>query len=97
MKKKLKSRSGETLVETLFSMLVIVLAVIMIAGSVVTAARVNKSAADMDTALRYEKFSEISDVKVTIIRRTGSAEVPVKAYQTTDKNNYSYYVISDLD
>ena len=46
--KKLKSDKGETLVETLISMLIVVLSVTMLAGSIVTAARINQSAKDMN-------------------------------------------------
>ena len=44
LKKKLYSKAGETIAETLVTMIILSLAVIMIAGAVVTAARVNKKA-----------------------------------------------------
>lgn len=44
---KLKSRAGETLVELLFSMLIISLGMMMLAGAIVTTARLNKKAKEM--------------------------------------------------
>ena len=54
MKRKLKSQSGETLVETLFALLVVVLAFTMLAGSIVAAAIVNKGAQELEPAFRLE-------------------------------------------
>ena len=44
--KKLKDRRGESLVELLFATLIISLGVLLLAGSIVTAAKVNRSAAN---------------------------------------------------
>ena len=44
---KLKSRAGETLVELLLSMLIISLGMMMLAGAIVTTARLNKKAKEM--------------------------------------------------
>lgn len=92
MSRKLKSRSGETLVETLFALLVVVLAMTMLAGSIVSAARVNKGAEDLDTAFQISKAQAVSDVKVTIDHQIGEDSViPVNGYQTNDQNQYCYY------
>ena len=50
MNRKLKSNAGETLVETLFALLVVGLAMTMLAGAIMAAARVNKGARDFNTA-----------------------------------------------
>ena len=52
LKKKLYSKAGETIAETLVTMIILSLAVIMIAGAVVTAARVNKKADNTETSFR---------------------------------------------
>lgn len=92
MKRKLKSQSGETLVETLFALLVVVLAFTMLAGSIVTAARVNKGAQELEPAFRLEG-QKVTKVKVRITHKDGkTSEVPVDhAYRTDDENKYCYY------
>ena len=52
LKKKLHSRSGETIAETLVTMIILSVAVLMLAGAVVTAARVNKQADNADTSFQ---------------------------------------------
>lgn len=99
MKKKLKSTSGETLVETLFAMLVIVLAVMVIAGGVVTAARINKKAKDLDTTFQMSNVVTVTDeAKPEVTITHGSVEpdkvpdkVSIDAWQTNDNNKYYYY------
>lgn len=95
MKKKLKSTSGETLVETLFAMLVIVLAVMVIAGGVVTAARINKKAKDLDTTFQMSNVVTVTDeAKPEVTITHGSVKpdkVSIDAWQTNDNNKYYYY------
>ena len=92
MNRKLKNNSGETLVETLFALLVVVLAMTMLAGSIVSAARVNKGAEDLNTAFQISNVQAVSGVKVTVDRQTGAdSEILVKGYQTNDQNQYCYY------
>ena len=89
MKRKLKSNSGETLVETLFALLVVVLAMTMLAGSIVSAARVNKGAEDLNTAFRItDNVQNVAGVQIQI---TGKAPINVNAYRTNDENKYCYY------
>ena len=89
MNRKLKSSSGETLVETLFALLVVVLAMTMLAGSIVSAARVNKGAADLDTAFCItDNVQNVDGVQIQI---TGKTPINVNAYQTDDENKYCYY------
>lgn len=92
MNRKLKSNSGETLVETLFALLVVVLAMTMLAGSIVSAARVNKGAEDLNTAFQISNAQAVPGVSVTVDRQTGEdSEISVTAYQTDDENKYCYY------
>lgn len=91
MKRKLKSQSGETLVETLFALLVVVLAFTMLAGSIVAAARVNKGAQELEPAFRLEG-QKVAEVKVIITHKDNTtSKVLVQAYRTNDKNKYCYY------
>lgn len=98
MEHKLKSQSGETLVETLFAMLIVVLSITMLAGAIVTAARINKSARDHHTSFvtadesGVSNIEEVSDVKVTIVRTDGSDSViDVNGFRTKDANKYCFY------
>ena len=52
LKKKLQSKAGETIAETLVTMIILSLAVLMLAGAVVTTARVNKQADNTDTSFQ---------------------------------------------
>ena len=89
MNRKLKSNAGETLVETLFSLLVIGLAMTMLAGAIMAAARVNKGARDFNTAFILDNAEKVSSsVTVKISEKT---PISVNAYQTNDQNHYYYY------
>ncbi len=73
MLKKLKSRAGETLVETLFAILIATFASILLAGATTTAMELNRQARERDT--RNQKCMSIlsgtagdaSDGKVKVI------------------------------
>lgn len=99
---KLKSSSGESLTETLVAVLVMCLAMMVISGSIVTAAKINAKAADMDTATMLNGTRESGSsaskttASVTITQSgtgTGStASVDVELY--TDKasgTDYYFY------
>ena len=89
MNRKLKSNAGETLVETLFSLLVIGLAMTMLAGAIMAAARVNKGARDFNTAFILDNAEKVSS-SVTV-EIPGKPPISVNAYQTNDQNHYYYY------
>ena len=90
MNRKLKSNAGETLVETLFSLLVIGLAMTMLAGAIMAAARVNKGARDFNTAFILDNAEKVSSVTVKI-KISEKTPISVNAYQTNDQNHYYYY------
>ena len=95
--RKFHNTSGETIAETLVTMIVLSMAVLMLAGAVVTAARVNKQADNTDTAFKTGK--EISGSYSVTITDTDSSKtisrisIPVRVYQTDNKSNtkYIYY------
>ena len=100
IKRKFRNTSGETIAETLVTMIILSLAVLMIAGAVVTAAKVNKRADNMDTAFTTgEAAGNIGTdgPKVTISEKTEgtgkSVTVPVQVYETKKSGNkkYIYY------
>lgn len=70
IKNKIRSKCGETLTETLFSLLIIVPAMVMLAGAIVTAARIN-SEARASKASALPSFTEVSGPSGTL---TGSGD-----------------------
>ena len=101
IKRKFHSTSGETIAETLVTMIILSLAVLMVAGAVVTAARINKKADNTDTAFTTGNIAGgtgTSSPTVTISDTTAtgteaSVTVPVQVYETKKSGNkrYIYY------
>lgn len=101
IRRKFRSTSGETIAETLVTMIILSLAVLMLAGAVVTAARINKKADNTDTAFvtgREVGGTGTSSPSVTISDNQAagtdaSVTVPVRVYQTekNENKNYTYY------
>ena len=90
---RLKDTSGETIVETLVTMVILSLAVIMLSGAVVTSARVNAKADNTDTAFYVDEGQLTQESGVmTITDGSGAANaatLDVKVYKT--ENGYIYY------
>ena len=90
---RLKDTSGETIVETLVTMVILSLAVIMLSGAVVTSARVNAKADNTDTAFYVDEGQLTQESGVmTITDGSGAANaatLDVKVYKT--ENAYIYY------
>ena len=108
LKKKLQSKAGETIAETLVTMIILSLAVLMLAGAVVTTARVNKQADNTDTSFQTtgaKVSTGTNSTKVILSEEnaTGdaggasSAEIPVQVYQSQANSlekSYIYYKIN---
>lgn len=96
-KKRFLSPSGETIAETLVTMIILSLAVLMIAGAVVSAAKVNKRADNTQTAFTADvKAQKSQNIVLTEVNEDGTAvpggnstEITVNMYET--KNRYFYY------
>lgn len=90
--KKIRSTSGETIAETLVTMIILSLAVLMLAGAVVTSARINSKADNTDTAFTAATTSP-SERYINFTYESGSGEkkidVPINYYKTG--NDYIYY------
>lgn len=100
IKKKFFAASGETIAETLVTMVILSLAVLMIAGAVVSAAKVNKKADNTQTAFSATdvKDSTAQNIVITEVNEDGTAvpggdstEITVNMYETD--NDYLYYEI----
>lgn len=88
MRKKLRSQRGDTLMETLAALLLVVLTMAFLATSLVTAARINAEVRQSDTALKYDD-AEGETKTLTITRENNSVTKNVTVYET--KGGYRYY------
>lgn len=105
VKEKIKDKCGESLTETLVALLVMCMAMAVISGSIVTAARINRQAADMETSTMLKAGENVSstDKNVTIYKGSapaggtglGAARIGVKYY--TDKAGGSDFKFYDID
>ena len=69
LSRKLGSKCGESLTETLVAVLVMSLVFIVLSGSIVTSAKINKKAEDMVTAIDMDSsITEVKNSFVTIQR-----------------------------
>lgn len=94
MRKKLRSQRGDTLVETLAALLIVVLTMAFLATSIVTAARINAGVRETDTSLHYDGSAPVQGT-LTITRQGGTGtgstvNKNVSVYETA--GGYRYYV-----
>lgn len=86
---KLHKTSGETIVETLVTMIILSLAVLMLSGAVVSSAKINAKADNTDTAFHAVQGNG-TDGSMTITSAAAeSATLAVRVYTTP--NQYTYY------
>lgn len=85
--KRLCSKSGETLVETLIAMLIISLVFIFLASSIVSAAKVNSSIKNEDTA--FVRDGQLSVTDRLLVDGSEVDQKYVQFYET--ENGYYYY------
>lgn len=92
---KLRTKRGETLVETLAALLVATLVLLFLSTAIVTAARINKQVRDTDTSFRYstENATDADFFDVTVEdTRTGQIVDQIHVYQFQDPSgHYRYY------
>lgn len=97
MFEKLKRSGGETLVETLFAILIVTLSVLFLTTATVSAARINRGTAEEDTAFRRAESAESGGITVTVkkgaeVLLERSAELYITGQESeTDKDEYRYY------
>lgn len=91
MRKKLRSQRGDTLMETLAALLLVVLTMAFLATSLVTAARINAGVRQADTALKYDNSTERSGtLTITLDKSNSTAHKDVTVYEA--EGGYRYYV-----
>ena len=91
--KKLKNQKGETLVETLVSLLIIVLVFVFLTGSAVAAPKIHANIRDTDVSFRYSDAQSEGSAQLRLSGRSGqTGSTSVEVYQ---ENGYRYYVSED--
>ena len=88
LKRKLLERSGETLAESLVGLIIVVLAIGVLCGSIVTAAKINDRVKNLD--INFVAAVDAGGEANVTIRHEGSSEkVAVNSHETA--NGYYYY------
>ena len=90
LKNKMRSKKGETLTETLSSLLIIVPAMVMLAGAIVAAARINFQARTAK-ASELPTFNPTSQVSGTITKKEGDVPFSGGTISWCSETNSIYY------
>lgn len=90
---KIRDNRGETLVESLVSLLIIMFAMLFLTGSVVAAARANAKMQNTDNSLHYGTIDETSAVSEVLISSDpystdDDINIEVTAFE---QNGYKHY------
>ncbi len=91
IKKKLKQKKGETLAETLLSLLIIVPGMVMLAGALVSSSKINMEMKKADT-LKFPTFTAATETSITSTV-TGDAEFSGKPLKWEKETGSAYYYI----
>ena len=89
-----KDNSGESIAETLVSVLIVAMAMTMLAGAIMTTAKVNSTTRDMKTEFKTEGV--ITEPATIIISHSNGRMddvVAVYKFTTNDSNEYIYYEV----
>ena len=85
---KLRNNRGETLIESLVSILIAVLAFGILATSVVTAEKINAKTRNTDVMFQCDKAKEIVDKNVEL---NGTGKAGSDTVSLYENNGYYYY------
>jgi Tfp pilus assembly protein PilV len=85
---KIKNKRGETLLEVLVALLIIVLVMAMLPSAITLAAKFNKQAEDRDISTMMDRSTSIPGAEVTVKYGEKSFSVPVNAYES---KGYCFY------
>ena len=86
--KKLRSSTGETLVEVLVSIIILALCFVMLQTSIVTSAKINARSKENVKTVHLEDAGE-TDGKVIILEGRNQKDTGKKVYKT--ESGYYYY------
>lgn len=88
---KLRSRKGETLVEVMVSLLIVILIISMLPVSLETAARINAQVGQMDTICE-RTMDAAKKCSVTAVIYSGGNPIGTLSVQGYSENGFTYYV-----
>ena len=92
MKKKLFSNRGETLVEVMASLLVVVLIIAMLPIAIETAARINASVKDMETICPHTMSASSQAMVTAKLFDASGVEKETLSVRGYQENGFIYYV-----
>ena len=91
---KIKNKRGETLIEVLVALLIIVLVMLMLPSAITLAARLNKQAEDIDISTMMKRTDPIDGANVTVSYTFNGSKksylIPVEAYESDGYCFYEY-------
>lgn len=87
----LKQSSGETLVETLLSTLIVSAVILMLCTAVVAASKINAKASETDSSFHVVKSEPGLAVADLYIDNAKVAATDLNWYKTADDNGYVYF------
>ena len=97
LKKKLQSKAGETIAETLVTMIILSLAVLMLADNTDTSFQTRQTGAKVSTGTNSTKVILSEENATGDAGGASSAEIPVQVYQSQANSlekSYIYYKIN---
>lgn len=93
--KKLRSQRGDTLTETIVALLIVVMTMGFLATAIVTAARINATVRDTDTAVHYGDSADAAEKTLTVTQQNGTGSgggsVSKRVYVYEAEGGYRYY------
>jgi Tfp pilus assembly protein PilV len=90
--KKLKNKKGETLVEALISVLIVVICFLALQISIVTSGKINASAKEMVLKFQISSSDAVDEnASVTIERKNASESITTKIQVKKTADGYYYY------
>lgn len=92
MIKKLRSRRGETLVEVMVSLMIVVLIISMLPMALETAARINAQVKNIDTICQHTMDGSKMTTVTAGIYSTGGNLIEHLDVQGYSENGFTYYV-----
>lgn len=92
MRRKLSSNRGETLVEVMVSLVIVILIISMLPMALETAARINAQVKDIETICPHSLADSAKDSNVTAALYDSSGMIADLSVQGYLENGFTYYV-----
>lgn len=95
IKKRLSLNKGETIAETLIATLIVTLSLTMLAGAIVSAAKLNNTVRDEDSTFTQSEVSSSGSVTVKLMKGNTEAARNVVNVDIYGTDNGTYYEYKD--